>query len=125
EEAAQGEPQQEQALPREAEGEGSRSSFARLQRREVGRRRSDKPGARARWWPYDGLVRDLFFLTCGHFRVPSFAIDPPRLVPSPLARQLSNTVAVVVRESGDVLLVDCGWSEEACADPRGVIGRAR
>lgn len=69
-------------------------------------------------------MRDVFFLTSGQLRVPSLAVDPPRLVPSPLIRRLSNTVGVVVRDDGDVVLVDCGWSEDACADPRSVLGRA-
>ena len=38
---------------------------------------------------------------------------------------MSNTVAVAIRDSGDVVLVDCGWSEEACADPKRILGRAR
>jgi glyoxylase-like metal-dependent hydrolase (beta-lactamase superfamily II) len=39
--------------------------------------------------------------------------------------RLSNTVAVVVRDSGDVVLVDCGWSREACAAPKRVLGRVQ
>ena len=76
-------------------------------------------------------MRDLFFLTCGTFRAPALAVAPPtthtagslaalrgatRMVP------LSNTVGVVVRDSGDVVLVDAGWSREACADFSGAIG---
>jgi glyoxylase-like metal-dependent hydrolase (beta-lactamase superfamily II) len=56
-------------------------------------------------------VRDCFFLTCG------------RLGPAP--GRLTNTVAVAVREDGDVVLVDTGWSAETCADPVRAIGRLR
>jgi len=67
-------------------------------------------------------VRDLFFLTCGEFRV------PPAFVRAPGGDgdgRLSNTVAVVVRDRGDVLLVDAGWSRETCADARAGIGLLR
>lgn len=37
----------------------------------------------------------------------------------------SNTIAVAVRDSGDVLLVDVGWSAEACVDPAALLGRVR
>lgn len=56
-------------------------------------------------------MRDCFFLTCG------------RLGPAP--GRLTNTVAVAVRDGGDVVLVDAGWSAEACADPARAIGRLR
>jgi glyoxylase-like metal-dependent hydrolase (beta-lactamase superfamily II) len=36
---------------------------------------------------------------------------------------MSNTVAVAVRDSGDVVLVDVGWSAEACRDPKSVGAR--
>jgi glyoxylase-like metal-dependent hydrolase (beta-lactamase superfamily II) len=39
--------------------------------------------------------------------------------------RMSNTVAVVVRDSGDVVLVDCGWSREVCAAPARVLGRVQ
>lgn len=38
---------------------------------------------------------------------------------------MSNTVAVAVRDSGDVALVDVGWSAALCADPVGILGRVR
>jgi glyoxylase-like metal-dependent hydrolase (beta-lactamase superfamily II) len=56
-------------------------------------------------------VRDCFFLTCG------------RLGPAP--GRLTNTVAVAVRDGGDVVLVDAGWSAEACAEPVRALGRLR
>jgi len=56
-------------------------------------------------------LRDVFFLTCG------------RLGPAP--GRLTNTVAVAVRDSGDVVLVDVGWSAETCADPARHLGRLR
>jgi len=68
-------------------------------------------------------VRDVFFLTSGQFRAPGFALAAPdarapRGVRAALARTLmSNTVAVCVRENGDLLLVDCGWSAEVIDDP--------
>jgi len=34
----------------------------------------------------------------------------------------SITTAVLVRDEGDVLLVDCGFSRETCNDPRGALG---
>jgi glyoxylase-like metal-dependent hydrolase (beta-lactamase superfamily II) len=71
-------------------------------------------------------VRDLFFLTCGGFRVPAALVGPRiSLAPAAQAGRLTNTVAVAVRDDGEVLLVDAGWSREACHDPRGRIGRVR
>jgi N-acyl homoserine lactone hydrolase len=66
-------------------------------------------------------VKDVFFLTCGHFQTPALAIRPPgdRLRPA----RMANTVAVAVRDDGSVVLVDVGWSVEACVDPAGTIGR--
>jgi glyoxylase-like metal-dependent hydrolase (beta-lactamase superfamily II) len=58
---------------------------------------------------------------------PALAVSPPRrftLAFAPVVT-LSNTIAVCVRDSGDVALVDVGWSAETCADPRATLGRAR
>jgi glyoxylase-like metal-dependent hydrolase (beta-lactamase superfamily II) len=65
-------------------------------------------------------VKDVFFLTCGHFRTPALGIRPPgdRM----RSARMSNTVAVAVRDDGTVVLVDVGWSLETCVDPRGTIG---
>jgi len=68
-------------------------------------------------------VRDLFFLTSGGFKAPAAAVLPRRGVPSFHTVRLANTVAVVVRDNGDVTLVDCGWSREVCAQPVRVLGR--
>src|SRR5262249_36259486 len=59
----------------------------------------------------------------GSFNAPAAMVEPVRRVPSLRKVRLSNTVAVVVRDNGDVVLVDCGWSREACAAPVRTIGR--
>jgi glyoxylase-like metal-dependent hydrolase (beta-lactamase superfamily II) len=72
-------------------------------------------------------VQDIFFLTCGVMRSPAFASAPLswKLLQARGEITLSNTVAVAVRDSGDIVLVDAGWSAETCADPKRVIGRLR
>lgn len=65
-------------------------------------------------------MRDVFFLTCGSFRVPARAIRPPGV--GMALDRMSNTVAVVVRDDGDLLLVDAGWSVATCAAPAREIG---
>lgn len=83
-------------------------------------------------------MRDVFFLTCGTLRSPAAAVAPLPAFGSlasfasaaaNLATEgtvaLSNTVGVAVRDSGDVVLVDAGWSTEVCADAPGVLGRVR
>jgi N-acyl homoserine lactone hydrolase len=70
-------------------------------------------------------VRDLFFLTSGSFKAVALAITPLGRLRGRRAFQplrMSNTVAVVVRDNGDVVLVDAGWSREACAAPLRTIG---
>jgi N-acyl homoserine lactone hydrolase len=64
-------------------------------------------------------MRDLFFLTCGGFTA-------ARGVVGPLGRgatRLTNTVAVAVRDGGQIVLVDAGWSARTCADPVRSLGR--
>jgi glyoxylase-like metal-dependent hydrolase (beta-lactamase superfamily II) len=68
-------------------------------------------------------VRDVFFLTSGSFRAPAAVLEPLRGVPDFRRVSMSNTVGVVVRDNGDVVLVDCGWSRAACAAPVRTIGR--
>lgn len=68
-------------------------------------------------------MRDVFFLSAGWFKAPAAAVEPLHGVPSLKRYRLSNTVGVVVRDSRDVVLVDCGWSREACAAPIRTIGR--
>jgi glyoxylase-like metal-dependent hydrolase (beta-lactamase superfamily II) len=67
-------------------------------------------------------VRDVFFLTCGTMRVPSAGFSPGWSI---ARMDIPLVVAVVVRDSGDVLLVDAGWSEEACEGVARVYGRLR
>jgi hypothetical protein len=69
-------------------------------------------------------LRDLFFLSCGGFVAPRVALQP--LGKGGLkATRLTNTVAVVVRENGDVVLVDAGWDAATCASPARELGRVR
>lgn len=71
-------------------------------------------------------MRDVFFLSAGSFKAPAAMLEPLKLKGvRDLARTvvMANTVAVVVRDSGDVTLVDCGWSREQCAAPARVLGR--
>jgi N-acyl homoserine lactone hydrolase len=68
---------------------------------------------------------EIFFLTCGTLRVPALAVGKTRLVFPTKTAALSNTVAVIVRDAGDVVLVDVGWSRDACADAAGALGRLR
>jgi len=74
-------------------------------------------------------VRGVFFLSSGWFKSPAAAVEPlaRSFRPRDVLRtsRLSNTVAVVVRDNGDVALVDCGWSREACAAPARAIGRVQ
>jgi glyoxylase-like metal-dependent hydrolase (beta-lactamase superfamily II) len=68
-------------------------------------------------------VRDVFFLTSGWFNVPAAAVNPLAGVPGFHTFRLSNAVAVIARDNGEVALVDCGWSREECAAPGRTIGR--
>jgi N-acyl homoserine lactone hydrolase len=68
-------------------------------------------------------VRDVFFLSSGWFKAPAAVLGPLGRVPSLHTVRMCNAVAVVVRDDGDVALVDCGWSREACAAPERTIGR--
>jgi glyoxylase-like metal-dependent hydrolase (beta-lactamase superfamily II) len=67
-------------------------------------------------------MRDLFFLTCGGFAPPELAIRPLGKGSLRGAR-LSNTVAVAVRDDGDIVLVDAGWSVATCENLVAEIGR--
>jgi len=65
-------------------------------------------------------VQDVFFLTSGQLRVPALALAPerPSGVRAALAPVLlTNTVGVGVRDGGDLVLVDCGWSSSVIAEP--------
>jgi glyoxylase-like metal-dependent hydrolase (beta-lactamase superfamily II) len=70
-------------------------------------------------------MRDVFFLTCGGFVARACAFRPgDGSVRSALGEvRLSNTVAVAVRTDGELVLVDAGWSQDACADAGGALGR--
>ena len=71
-------------------------------------------------------MRDVFFLTSGWFNAPAAVLAPARQILGHLrSARLSNTVAVIVRDTGDVVLVDCGWSREACAAPVRTLGRVQ
>jgi glyoxylase-like metal-dependent hydrolase (beta-lactamase superfamily II) len=73
-------------------------------------------------------VRDVFFLSAGAFKVPAAMLEPLALKGLAGLRRsvlMSNTVAVIVRDSGDVTLIDCGWSREVCAAPARVLGRVQ
>ncbi len=70
-------------------------------------------------------MRDVFFVSSGWFKAPSAVVDPIARVPSLATRRLSNTVAVIVRDDGDVVLVDCGWSRAQCAQPARAVGRVQ
>jgi glyoxylase-like metal-dependent hydrolase (beta-lactamase superfamily II) len=69
-------------------------------------------------------MKDVFFLSCGSFAAVGVAIRPPgeRKLK---ARRMSNTVAVAVRDDGDIVLVDAGWDRASCEAPALGIGRAR
>ena len=69
-------------------------------------------------------MRDLFFLTCGRFAAPRLAVRPLGEGGIGAAR-LTNTVAVVVRDNGDLVLVDAGWDRATCEAPVRQMGRAR
>lgn len=74
-------------------------------------------------------MRDVFFLSSGQLKAPALAVTPAREDGAPhtgarfRTKVLSNTVAVAERDSGEVVLVDCGWSEATCRDPVGELGR--
>lgn len=67
-------------------------------------------------------MRDLFFLSAADFVVPGSLVDPGPLF-SRARETLSCTVAVCVRDDGDLVLVDAGLSEESCRDPVASFGR--
>ena len=67
-------------------------------------------------------MRDAFFLSCGEFHAPAALVRPPGRTSS---GRLSNTVAVVIRDGGDVVLVDAGWSRQTCESPRASLGWLR
>ena len=68
---------------------------------------------------------DTFFLTSGRLRAPGFAFAERPLKSLLGGLSLSNTVAVHLRENGDVVLVDTGFSEAIFADPRRTLGLAQ
>jgi glyoxylase-like metal-dependent hydrolase (beta-lactamase superfamily II) len=71
-------------------------------------------------------VRDVFFLTSGWFNAPAAVVGPPReAFPNFRKARLCNTVGVIIRDSGDVALVDSGWSREACAAPGRTLGQVQ
>ena len=72
-------------------------------------------------------MRDVFFLSSGWFKAPAAVLEPLGRghVPGVRSIRMCNAVAVVVRDNGDVALVDCGWSREACAAPARTIGRVQ
>lgn len=64
-------------------------------------------------------MRDVFFLTCGTLRAPAAGFAPEvslRRIDLPIV------VAVAVRDSGEVALIDAGLSEAACESVRAVYG---
>lgn len=67
-------------------------------------------------------MRGLFFLSCGGFDAPATMLRPERCSG---VVSMSLTVAVLVRDDGELALIDAGWSEEACADPGKALGRVR
>ncbi len=67
-------------------------------------------------------MRDLFFLTCGAISYPAFVIAPSVLKAPMAGLAMSVTVAVVVRDDGQIVLIDAGLSEEACISARRVFG---
>jgi glyoxylase-like metal-dependent hydrolase (beta-lactamase superfamily II) len=69
-------------------------------------------------------MRDVFFVSCGGFEVPAMTIRPFGEGGLERAR-MTNTVAVVIRDEGDVVLVDAGWDAATCEDPRRQLGRVR
>lgn len=68
-------------------------------------------------------MKDVFFLTCGHFQAPALAIRPPGARAG--SARMTNTVAVGVRDDDSVVLVDAGFSQQTCAGPEGVLGTLR
>jgi glyoxylase-like metal-dependent hydrolase (beta-lactamase superfamily II) len=71
-------------------------------------------------------MREVFFLSCGHLKSPAAVLAPkPSLANALATTSMSLTVAVVVRDNGDIVLVDAGFSAAACADPAGTLGAIR
>ena len=70
-------------------------------------------------------MKDVFFLSSGWMKAPAALVEPLTLapkLPSFSPARLSNTVAVVVRDNDDVVLVDVGFSRRACAGPIRTLG---
>lgn len=67
-------------------------------------------------------MRDLFFLSAADLAVPGSLVEPGPLF-SKARETLSCTVAVCVRDDGDLVLVDAGFSEEVCRDPATSLGK--
>lgn len=70
-------------------------------------------------------MRDLFFLTCGQMRAPGAAISPISLRSALTLGTMSMTVAVIVRQNGDLVLVDAGFSETTCRNASTALGKIR
>lgn len=71
-------------------------------------------------------MRDVFFLSCGRLKSPAAALAPKPTLGNALAMSsMSLTVGVVVRDNGDLVLVDAGFSSATCADPAGTLGTLR
>jgi len=68
---------------------------------------------------------DTFFLTSGRLRAPGFAFAQRPLKSLLGGLSLTNTVAVHLRDNGDVVLVDTGFSEAIFAEPRKTLGIAQ
>ena len=69
-------------------------------------------------------MRELFFLSAADFVVPRSLVEPGPLF-SRTRTTLSCTVAVCVRDNGDIVLVDAGLSEATCRDPNAILGAMR
>ncbi len=65
-------------------------------------------------------MRARFFRTVGTQRAPRFVFGPGPVRENLAIGHMAMTVGVVERDDGSIVLVDCGYSEEICANPKGV-----
>ena len=67
-------------------------------------------------------MRTRFFRTAGEIRAPKFLYQPGEVRGAMAFGKLSLTIAVVERNDGSLVLVDCGHAEDVCANPSAVLG---
>ncbi len=69
-------------------------------------------------------MRSRFFRTAGELKAPKFIYQSGSARNALAIGKMAMTIAVVERDDGSIVLVDCGYAEEICTNPTLHAGRA-